>query len=761
MTTLKGTSMFNNLNFSKKLLYGVLSVLVILSAISTYLISSKAFMGTQKISQEYMKQFGHKNALEIKGDIEKSVVLIKTFSATLETAIEQDVMYSKPVLVELMSSILKKNPYIVGVWTYFEPNTFYENVPRMANRYAHDDDGRFSPYVMKNNGKIDLIWQYPVLKNNIWITKPEETKKEFITEPYKFEVDGKEVLNTTVSIPMYHKGKFVGVVGIDISLDKIVQRISKLKVLDSGYGYIVSSKGTVIAHPNKKYLGQSLVKVDKSSTSKDILKHIEDKKEYFFNENSSVNNKPSYNYLDVFSIANSGVNWGFALSVPDEEYLEDAAIIENFSIIAGILTTLIIGLVVFIGTKVLTSKLNHISLGLNDFFKFLNKETNSTHKIEITQNDEFGAMALRINENIEKITASVSKENQLIDDVKNVVNNVGQGHLDKRIQSTSNTNSLNELKDLINQMLQNLENFVGNDINKLSSVLESYANYDFRARLDEQKNGEIGKEIISMNRMITNMLRSNQKDGLTLKNSSEQLTRDVNILNENASKQLTSLEETTHAIKDISNTISSTNQKASEMSNISSYTKESANKGKTLASKTASSMDDINEKVSAINEAITIIDQIAFQTNILSLNAAVEAATAGEAGKGFAVVAQEVRNLANRSADAAKEITNLVESATAKTNEGKEISDSMIEGFNDLEDKILETNQLIDDVTNAAKEQDNKIRIISDIVDKLDSYTQENTQIAQKTNQIAIQTNQIASEVVQNVDKNNFEGKEV
>lgn len=141
--------MFNNLSFSKKLLFSVLGVLVFLSAISTFLISSKVFSETQMISKDYMKELGYKNALEIKADIEKSVVLIKTFSASLETALKEDVMYSKPVLVELMSSILEKNPYIVGVWTYFEPNTFYENIPSMANRYAHDETGRFSPYVMK------------------------------------------------------------------------------------------------------------------------------------------------------------------------------------------------------------------------------------------------------------------------------------------------------------------------------------------------------------------------------------------------------------------------------------------------------------------------------------------------------------------------------------------------------------------------------------------------------------------------------------
>ena len=753
--------MFNNLNFSKKLLFGVLSVLIVLSTISTFLISNKAFKDSKKISKDYMMQLGFKNALEIKGDIEKSVVLIKTFSATLETALNENVMYDKPVLVELMSSILEKNPYIVGVWTYFEPNSFYPNISRMANRYAHDETGRFSPYVMKNNGEINLVWQYPVLKNNKWITEPERTKKEFITEPYKFEVDGKNVLNTTVSIPMYNKGKFVGVVGIDISLDKIVQKVSKLKILKSGYGYILTSQGTLIAHPNAKNHGKKLEQINKTPISKDIIKNIKNNKDLFFENKSEINNKPSFNYLASFKISDSDINWGFGLSVPDEEYLEDAFIIEKFSIFAGLITTLLIGIVVFIGTRILTKKLNTIENGLDNFFKFLNKQTDSIQEIQITQNDEFEKMAKNINQNVKTITTSIKEENELINDVKDVVNSVGEGHLNRRISKDSSTKSLNELKELINEMLQKLESFVGNDINQLAKVVESYANYDFRARLDANTNGEIGKEIISMNKMITNMLKSNQKDGLTLKHSSEQLTRDVNILNQNAIKQTESLEETTNAIKDISETISSTNQKASEMSNISSYTKESANKGKALASQTATSMDDINEKVSAINEAISIIDQIAFQTNILSLNAAVEAATAGEAGKGFAVVAAEVRNLANRSSDAAKEITNLVESATLKTKEGKRISDSMIEGFNELEEKINETNQLIDDVTNAAKEQDSKMRFIGDIVDRLDSYTQENTQIAQKTNQIAIETNQIASEVVNNVEKNNFEGKEL
>ena len=104
--------------------------------------------------------------------------------------------------------------------------------------------------------------------------------------------------------------------------------------------------------------------------------------------------------------------------------------------------------------------------------------------------------------------------------------------------------------------------------------------------------------------------------------------------------------------------------------------------------KKTESMEEINEQTSSIADAITVIDQIAFQTNILSLNAAVEAATAGEAGKGFAVVAQEVRNLASRSAEAAREIKALVENANSKADEGKQIANKMITGYSKLNENI-------------------------------------------------------------------------
>ena len=181
---------------------------------------------------------------------------------------------------------------------------------------------------------------------------------------------------------------------------------------------------------------------------------------------------------------------------------------------------------------------------------------------------------------------------------------------------------------------------------------------------------------------------------------------------------------------------------------------------KRLANDTVSAMDQINEKVTAINEAIDIIDQISFQTNILSLNAAVEAATAGEAGKGFAVVAQEVRNLAARSAEAANEIKSLVEAATDKSHSGKTIADNMIEGYNQLSENISSTTELIEVVANDSKTQEGHIQEINYSIDNINNKTAQSDEVIKETNIVAQQAADIAHKIVLAAQGKEFDGKD-
>ena len=255
------------------------------------------------------------------------------------------------------------------------------------------------------------------------------------------------------------------------------------------------------------------------------------------------------------------------------------------------------------------------------------------------------------------------------------------------------------------------------------------------------------------------MLVENKSNGLTLGESSNILLSNVDKLNISSNEAATSLEETAAALEEITSNIRNNTENIAKMSKLSSEVTVSASQGEKLANQTTVAMDEINTQVNAINEAISVIDQIAFQTNILSLNAAVEAATAGEAGKGFAVVAAEVRNLASRSAEAAKEIKSIVENATTKANQGKQIAGNMIEGYKQLNQNITHTINLIQDIQNASKEQLLGIEQINDAVNQLDQQTQQNAMVASQTHDVAVLTDQIAKLVVANADEKEFKGK--
>ena len=367
-------------------------------------------------------------------------------------------------------------------------------------------------------------------------------------------------------------------------------------------------------------------------------------------------------------------------------------------IIFGLLSILGIALTMILARTIAFTILIDVASvkrGVENFFAFINFEKDDIELIDVKSNDELGMMSKIINKNIEDTKANIQKDRALIADTIRVTNAINKGYLNTKIELGSNNPSLNELKDIINEMLETLNSNISN----ILKVLTSYSKLDFRPKLTQNNLEGIIKELENdvniLGDVITQTLLENKRIGITLSNNANILTKNMQEIASAANSQAASLEETAASLEEITSNITNNTQTTAQMADYGNKVKTSISLGQDLANKTVVSMEEINTQTSAINEAITIIDQIAFQTNILSLNAAVEAATAGEAGRGFAVVAGEVRTLASRSAEAAKQIKNLVENAQRKTQEGKEIASDMIKGYTQLNENITVTLDLI------------------------------------------------------------------
>ncbi|RXK12644.1 chemotaxis protein [Halarcobacter mediterraneus] len=426
-------------------------------------------------------------------------------------------------------------------------------------------------------------------------------------------------------------------------------------------------------------------------------------------------------------------------------------------LIVNLFFALIVGYVNFAAMKRITGGIDRFKRYMEDMMDFVFMRTNRIQKAQYMKNDEIGMILTEMNSYVDKIDVIRKEDMKVLGEVVLTMDKLSRGIYKCRVHSDSENFMIHALKDTINKMLdENEEN-----ITKLRTTVQAYANNDYREKIDisprlSEDMLHVMEAVNILGENLSNNAKRNLDNGQLLEQNSRKMNTSMTNLAAKANEQAASLEETAAAVEEITSITRNNAENASKMANLGQTVKESVKNGQGLAKKTANSMDEINSEVTSINEAITVIDQIAFQTNILSLNAAVEAATAGEAGKGFAVVAGEVRNLANRSAEAAKEIKDLVEKATLKANDGKIISDDMIKDYEKLNEHISHTLEIISDVSTASKEQMSGIEQINDTVSMLDRVTQENANEANNVSQIATDTLNMANDLVMDAKEKQF-----
>ena len=530
--------------------------------------------------------------------------------------------------------------------------------------------------------------------------------------------------------------------------NKFKEAIKKIKIGKSGYVYFVDEKGTITIHPTiegKNLANEDFIKKIISNKNSGIIE--------YYTDVTKQDKIIFYKYIPKW-------NMWLVPGINKADYVEN--IFSEFFyniVLLGILLVFVQIVLYFIIARDITKNIDKFITYFKEFLDFITYKQNQIEKVEIVGNNEFSEMTREINLVIDKFDRRFKDDMKVIGESVLVFDKLKKGTYNIRIRSNTTNPMINTLKVTINETIDYLEKYM----REIEKILLSYTSNDYKNRINISKDianpSRLLKVMESVNTLgetLGNLAKQNLSNGEQLENNSTIMKSSMQKLAQKTNEQSASLEQTATAVEQISSITRNNTQNAQKMSSLGETVKSAAQTGYNLADKTTFSMDEINEKVSAINEAISIIDQIAFQTNILSLNAAVEAATAGEAGKGFAVVAQEVRNLANKSSEAANEIKVLVESATLKANEGKVIAQEMQDGYKSLHSHITETLSIIEDVSIAAKEQMKGIEQVSDTIVTLNKITKENESETIQITSIAAEVSEMAYEVVEDAKNKKF-----
>ncbi len=362
----------------------------------------------------------------------------------------------------------------------------------------------------------------------------------------------------------------------------------------------------------------------------------------------------------------------------------------------------------------------------------------STHRAEIVVAGRTFALIANpiINEKGQRLGSVVEWKDRTDEvavegEVSEIVNAAANGDFTKRIELEGKLGFFKQLAEGINRIMD-----VSSDgLSEVARVLSALSGGDLTQKIDREFDGTFGQLKDDSNltvEKLTDIVSSIKEATDAINHAANEIAMGNTDLSQRTEEQASSLEETASSMEELTSTVKQNAENANQANQLAHGASETATRGGKVVSEVVQTMASINESSKKIVDIISVIDGIAFQTNILALNAAVEAARAGEQGRGFAVVATEVRNLAQRSAAAAKEIKTLIGDSVDKVGAGTKLVDQAGKTMDEIVTSVKRVTDIMSEITAASREQSAGIEQINQAIAQMDDVTQQNAALVEQ-----------------------------
>ncbi len=758
----------NNLKIGTKLVTSIaLSTIVVVTLISAmigYQVQRLAEDNAQIIARETAYHYAYviKNKLEVA--LDEARALAHVFESVINAkTTDTSLVFTRAEANVILEDFIERNPDFIGVYVMFEPNTFDGKDAEFVGKSGHDDTGRFIPYWSRDEqgqGVLEPSLNYNLEGKGDYYLIPKKTRREAVIDPYLYPVRGKEVLMTSLVVPILDKQKnFVGLAGIDLGLQDIQKLISSLRLTDytTAYATFYSADGTIISTRNASYIGQNIKEVDNQDSQyvTAILSH----QPFFIKRQSSILQDAVITSSAPLEIGNSGIHWTVVINIPETELNHAAQRLLLQIAVVGAMAILLIILAVYLMAR----KISHALRNMVDLSQSI-AEGKLDNVISVTSTDETGqllsafqAMQTQLRERFtenQRITTELQErfeQDQLVTaEIQTVTQTASQGDFSQRIQLENKTGSFQTIAQSINQVLD----FNQLAVTDLGRMFAAFAQGDLTQTITTDYSGELEQLKHDANatvQKLTEVLTVIRQSAQVVSSAAEELSQGNADLSQRTTEQAASLQETAASMEQMTGTVQQNADNAKQANQLASSARERAEQGSRVVNEAVLAIHEIHKSSKKITDIIGVIDEIAFQTNLLALNAAVEAARAGEHGRGFAVVASEVRSLAQRSAAAAKEIKALIQDSNTKVEEGTRLANQSGQSLEEIVIAVKKVSDIIAEIAAASTEQSAGIAQVNKAVGQMDTMVEQNSAMVEQASAASESMKQQAQELKRQV----------